>query len=147
MSENHDPKMHTAEHLLNQTMVRKFGCNRCFSAHINKKKSKCDYYFNGPLTEGQVKELQDAINEQIAKDHPVLTERVSMAAAEKYFNLDRVPDQEGLDELRIVRIGDYDACPCIGPHVSSTREIGRFEITTTGFEDGILRIRFKLLSI
>ncbi len=32
-----DPHMHTAEHILNQTMIRLFGCNRCFSAHIEKK--------------------------------------------------------------------------------------------------------------
>jgi hypothetical protein len=34
-----DPHMHTAEHILNQTVVRFLGCERCFSAHIEKKKS------------------------------------------------------------------------------------------------------------
>ena len=38
-----DPHMHTAEHILNQTVVRFLGCERCFSAHIEKKKSKCHY--------------------------------------------------------------------------------------------------------
>ena len=45
-----DPQMHTAEHILNQTMLRFFGCGRCFSAHIERKKSKCDYRFERPLT-------------------------------------------------------------------------------------------------
>ena len=145
MSKNYDPKMHSAEHLLNQAMVRKFGCNRCFSAHINKKKSKCDYNFDTPLTKLQINELQDKVNHQIEKDLPVIIDMVPKEDAQKQFNLERVPDQEGLNELRIVRIGDYDACPCIGPHVNSTKEIGKFNITTTGFEDGVLRIRFKLL--
>jgi len=145
MSKNYDPKMHSAEHLLNQAMVSKFGCNRCFSAHINKKKSKCDYYFDRPLNELEIKELQKTVNQQIKKDHPVIIDMVSKNNAQLQFNLERVPDKEGLNELRIVRIGDYDACPCIGPHVTSTREIGEFKITTTGFEDGVLRIRFKLL--
>ena len=35
--------MHTAEHLLNATMVKTFGCPRSRNAHIEKKKSKCDY--------------------------------------------------------------------------------------------------------
>ncbi len=144
MSKNYDPKMHSAEHLLNQTMVRLLGCNRCFSAHINKKKSKCDYYFDRPLTQSEINQLQEKINEEIEKNHLVKIEMISKEDAQKYFNIERVPDQEGLNELRIVRIGDYDACPCIGPHVSSTREIGTFKITTTGFEDGVLRIRFKL---
>ncbi len=144
MSKKYDPKMHTTEHLLNQTMVRLFGCNRCFSAHINKKKSKCDYHFDRPLTEIEINELQEKVNQEIEKDHPVIIEMVSKKEVQKKFNIDRVPDQENLNKLRIVRIGDYDACPCIGPHVNSTKEIGRFKITTTGFEDGVLRIRFKL---
>lgn len=35
--------MHTAEHILNGTMVRMFGCTRSRNAHIERKKSKCDY--------------------------------------------------------------------------------------------------------
>ncbi|WP_457552881.1 hypothetical protein [Desulfobacula sp.] len=143
MSKNYDPKMHTAEHLLNQTMVRNFGCNRCFSAHINQKKSKCDYIFDRALTE--VRQLQETVNQQIKKDHQVIIDVLSKEDAQIQFNLERVPDQEGLNELRIVRIGDFDACPCIGPHVSSTKEIGSFKITTTGYKEGVLRIRFKLL--
>jgi len=145
MSKKYDPKMHSAEHLLNQAMVSKFGCNRCFSAHINKKKSKCDYNFDRPLTGLEIKELQETVNQQIEKNHSVIIEMVSKEAAQNQFNIERVPEKEGLNKLRIVCIGEYDACPCIGPHVSSTKEIGKFKITTTGFEDGILRIRFKLL--
>ena len=37
--------MHTAEHLLNATMVKTFGCPRSRNAHIERKKSKCDIYF------------------------------------------------------------------------------------------------------
>jgi len=43
-----------------------------------------------------------------------------------------------------VKVGDYDACPCIGPHVLSTSEIGRFRIGSVSFEEGVLRIRFRL---
>lgn len=137
--------MHSAEHLLNQAMVRTFGCGRCFSAHINKKKSKCDYHFDRCLTREEMTTLQDEVNQQIALDHPVTTDTVSRADAEALFNLERLPGDQGLDEVRIVRMGDYDACPCIGSHVASTREIGQFKITTTGYEEGVLRIRFKLL--
>lgn len=37
------PPMHTAEHILNGTMVKMFGCPRSRNAHIERKKSKCDY--------------------------------------------------------------------------------------------------------
>ena len=33
----------TAEHILNRTMVSMFGCPRSRNAHIERKKSKCDY--------------------------------------------------------------------------------------------------------
>ena len=141
---NYDPYMHSAEHILNQTMVRMFGCQRCFSAHINKKKSKCDYHFDRKLDPGEIQEIQDRVNDVIDVDLPVEVTFISLKEAQDEFNIDRVPDKEELDEFRIVRMGNYDACPCIGPHVSSTGKIGRFRITTTGFENGVLRIRFKL---
>ncbi|MCP4022416.1 MAG: hypothetical protein GY729_11280 [Desulfobacteraceae bacterium] len=144
MSKYYDPFMHSAEHLLNQTMVRIFNCQRCFSAHINKKKSKCDYYFDRPLTQEETKQIQAQVNEVIEQELPVTIDFISRNEAKNKVNIERVPDKEGLEKLRIVSMGNYDACPCIGPHVSSTNEIGHFKITTTGFENNVLRIRFKL---
>ena len=40
------PPAHTAEHLLNQTMVRLFGCGRSHNAHIERKKSKMSFYLD-----------------------------------------------------------------------------------------------------
>ena len=63
--------------------------------------------------------------------------------ADKLFNLENLPDSAG-DELRIIKVGDFDACPCNGPHVKNTREIGKFVFVSSGYDDGVLRIRFKL---
>lgn len=144
MTKPYDPRMHSAEHMLNRAMVNLFGCGRCFSAHINKKKSKCDYRFDRDLTREEITAIQEEVNRQIRKDHPVTAEMMPADEAARLYNIERVPDRDEAEELRIVHIGDYDACPCIGPHVSSTKEIGMFRITTQGFEDGVLRIRFKL---
>lgn len=138
-----DNQMHSAEHLLNQAMVRRFGCERCFSAHIERKKSKCDYRFNRPLTDDDVNALENDVNGVIDADVPVLERFVSLDEARRAFNLSRLPDDAG-DRIRIVSIGDYDHCPCIGPHVSTTGDIGAFRITSSGYENGVLRIRFKL---
>lgn len=135
--------MHSAEHILNQTMDRMFNCGRCFSAHIERKKSKCDYHFGRELTAGEVAGIQDRVN-QVIQDNLVITE--SFAAREevaRLYNTEKLPaDVDG--QVRIVHMGDYDACPCIGNHVASTAEIGGFRITTTSFENGVLRIRYKL---
>ena len=138
-----DPRMHSAEHIVNQTMTRMFHCNRCFSAHLEKKKSKLDYHFERPLLNAETRELERQINEIIEADLPVTEAFIAKAEAQKEFNLDRLPEGAG-DTIRIIRIGDYDACPCIGPHVKSTKAIGLFRVISTSFDDGILRIRFKL---
>ena len=143
MTKRPDPRMHSAEHILNQTMVRLFDCGRCFSAHIESRKSKCDYHFNRPLTDAEIAEIQTRVNDVIDADLPVAESFVPKEIAEARYNTERLPDAVTGD-VRIVHIDDYDACPCIGEHVSATGEIGRFRITTASFDDGQLRIRFKL---
>ena len=102
------PPMHTAEHILNQTMVRMFGCPRSKNAHIERKKF-------------MPKEKAGGI-----------------------VDLSKLPD-DASDTLRIVRIGDYDACACIGSHVANTSEIGHFKLLNYDYADGRLRLRFKLV--
>jgi misacylated tRNA(Ala) deacylase len=143
MKENMDPRMHTAEHVLNQTMIRMFQSGRCFSAHIEKRKSKCDYRFDRALEEEEIRRLEEKVNGVIRSDLPVNETFMGREEAEKKFNLDRLPEEAG-DLIRIVTVGDYDACPCVGSHVRSTSEIGRFLIGSVSFDQGILRIRFKL---
>jgi len=135
--------MHSAEHILNQTMVRMFNCGRSFSAHIEKKKSKCDYHFDRNLTDVEVQEIERCVNEVIAADMPVTERFISRNEAGKLFNLSRLPDDAG-ETLRTIRIGDYDACPCRGQHVHSTKEIGGFKIISTSFDNGALRVRFRV---
>jgi len=138
-----DPHMHSAEHILNQTMVRMFNCNRSFNAHIEKKKSKCDYHLDHALTELEIDRIEKQVNGVIQADLPIAEEYQTREIAQEQYNLKRLPADTG-DDIRIVRIGDYDACPCIGSHVSSTKEIGTFRIVSTSFDSGVLRIRFKL---
>ena len=136
--------MHTAEHILNQTMVRMFGCPRSKNAHIERKKSKCDYELAEALTTEQMAEIERRINEVIDRHLPVTIEFMSREEAAQLVDLSKLPEAAG-DTLRIVRIGDYDACACIGAHVSNTSEIGHFKMLTYEFADGRLRLRFKLV--
>ena len=136
--------MHSAEHILNQTMDRMFKCGRCFNAHIEKKKSKCDYRFNRPLSQKELQEIQTQVNRVIAENLPVSEKYISKSETLGNYNTDKLPGDTG-DTIRIVQIGDYDACPCIGPHVKSSAEISGFQITSSNFDEGVLRIRFKLL--
>jgi Ser-tRNA(Ala) deacylase AlaX len=75
---------------------------------------------------------------------PVFEELVNRDEAAQYVDLTKLSAEAG-DLLRIIRVGDYDACACIGQHVSNTSEIGKFEILSHNFENGRWRVRFKLL--
>lgn len=137
------PPMHTAEHILNQTMVRMFGCPRSRNTHIEKKKSKCDYLLDSCPTDAQVTEIETKVNEVIAAGMPVTVSFMPIAEAGKIVDLSKLPENVS-ETLRIVRVGDYDACACIGAHVENTSEIGRFRIISHDYADGRWRVRFKL---
>ena len=137
------PPMHTVEHILNQTMVRMFGCERSRNAHIERKKSKCDYSLPCAPTEEQIAEIENRVNTIIAQHLPVTIEFVSRDNVPAGVDLGKLP-ADASDTLRIVRVGDYDTCACIGSHVENTNEIGTFRIISHTFENGILRLRFKL---
>ena len=137
------PPMHTAEHILNQTMVRLFGCPRSRNAHIERKKSKCDYLLPKEPTAEQMGEVERMVNEIIDRNLPVTIEYMSREEAAAIVDLSKLPAAAS-ETLRIVRVGDYDACACIGAHVENTAEIGHFKLLTYDYADGRLRLRFKL---
>ena len=136
--------MHTCEHILNQTLVRMFGCGRSVSAHIEKKKSKCDYLLAEAPTEAQIAEICSKVNEVINSHLAVYEELMSRSEAAKIADLSKLPS-DASEMLRIIRVGEYDACACIGQHVENTSQIGRFEIISHDFENGRWRVRFKLV--
>ena len=138
------PPMHTAEHILNQTMVRMFGCPRSKNAHIERKKSKADYELSEAPTDEMMQEVERRINEVIDQHLNVTAEFMSKADAANIVDLSKLPDNAS-DTLRIVKIGDYDACACIGAHVANTSEIGHFKMLNYDYQDGRLRLRFKLI--
>lgn len=141
---DYNREMHTAEHILNQTMVRMFGCKRSVNTHIEKKKSKCDYELAQEPLQAQITEIEQRVNEVISRDLSVTESFVKRSEAPEDVDLSKLPeDATGL--LRIIKVGDYDTCACIGMHVKNTSEIGRFSVISSDFSEGRLRIRFKLL--
>ena len=135
---------HSCEHILNGTMVKMFGCPRSKNAHIERKKSKCDYLLDNEPTAEQVAAVEAKVNEEIAKNHDVTVEFMSRDEAAKIVDLSKLPE-DASETLRIVRIGDYDVCACIGAHVSNTSEIGSFKIISHSFADGVWRLRWKII--
>lgn len=137
------PPAHTAEHLLNQTMVRMFGCERSRNAHIERKKSKINYELATCPTAEQIAEVEQTMQRLIAEDLPVTYKFVTRDEIPEGVTLAKLPE-DASETLRLVFIGDYDVCACIGTHVASTKEIGTFRITSTSWNEGSFRIVFKV---
>ena len=135
--------MHTTEHILNQPMVRMFGCERSRNAHIERKKSKCDYTLPSEPSDEQIAGIENKVNEVISLHLPVTIEFVTRDNVPEGVDLGKLP-ADASETLRIVRVGDYDTCACIGAHVGNTSEIGTFRIISHSYENGTLRLRFKL---
>ena len=147
LNEHHkseDLPMHTTEHIVNRTMINLFDCGRSVEAHIEKKKSKMDFALKECPTDAQIQQIEDYVNEVIRRNLPVTMEFITQEEAMGRFEMERLPENAS-ETVRVVRVGDFDECLCIGQHVENTSEIGTFKIISHSYENGILRIRFKLL--
>ena len=140
------PPAHTAEHLLNQLMIRMFGCDRSSNAHIERKKSKMSFVIDHKPSRQEEKAIEVEMNRLIGEDMPVTYEFVDRDHIPAGVKIDRLPE-DASETLRLVRIGDYDVCPCIGKHVRSTAQIGNFVMLGTNWDEAshTLRIRFKIV--
>lgn len=140
------PPAHTAEHLLNQLMVRMFGTERSRNAHIERKKSKMTFVLQQKPSRKEEKAITDEMNRLIEEDLPVTYELVERNNLPENVTLERLPE-DASEKIRLVRIGDYDVCPCIGKHVRSTKQIGKFELLGTNWDEHSksFRIRFKVI--
>jgi alanyl-tRNA synthetase len=147
------PPMHTTEHILNRTMVNMFGCERSRNAHIERKKSKCDYHLHQEPTAAEMAEIERRVNEVIDSNVDVTIDFVDRQNVPADVDLSKLPT-DASETLRLVRVGDYDVCACIGSHVKNTAEIaaiGHFKILSADYTpsadsaaDGVWRVRFKL---
>ena len=137
------PPAHTAEHILNGTMDRLYHCGRAFSSHVERKKSKLDYHLPIPLTSQQIADLELRVNEVINRNLEVWSEVALKSDVSNRFDLSRLP-QDASETVRIVHVGDYDECLCVGLHVKTTSEIGRFRISSSRWQEGVQRLVFRL---
>ena len=125
-------------------MVNLFNCGRAISAHIEKKKSKLDFNLGArAITDEDIRKIEETVNNIIKQNLDVTTEFITQEEASSRFDLNRLPENAS-DTVRVVKVGDYDECLCIGLHVENTSEIGTFKIISYDQNEGILRMRFKL---
>ena len=123
-----------------------YGCHRSRNAHVERKKSKISYTISSKPSRKDEQFIEDEMNRLILSDMPVSYEFVDRDHMPEGVDVDRLP-ADASEMIRLVRIGDYDVCPCIGKHVRFTAQIGRFELLGTNWDEEkrSFRIRFKVV--
>ncbi|MBI4359001.1 MAG: alanine--tRNA ligase [Candidatus Nealsonbacteria bacterium] len=135
-------KLHTATHLLHEALRRVLGSHvRQEGSNITAERLRFDFRQPTKLTAEELKKTADLVNEQIAKQLEV-TETVqdlsqALASGARAFFREKYPEK-----VKVYSIGDFSREICGGPHVASTKELGRFRIIKEeAVAQGIRRIK------
>lgn len=138
---NRITRNHTATHLLHQALKDILG------EHANQAGSlvtaghlRFDFTHFGQITQKELDEMEQIVNEKIWESIPVVTVETDIAKAKEMGAMALFGEKYG-DKVRVVNVGDYSIELCGGVHVGNTSEIGIFKITSeSGIGAGVRRI-------
>ena len=137
-----ETKYHTATHLLNAALKHIIGKeSHQMGSNITSEKLRFDFSCDHKMTEEEIKQTQDLVNEWIAEKLDVTCEEMPKekaveSGAEHQF-IERYPDI-----VSVYTIGNVSKEICTGPHVKNTGELGKFIIKKEeASSSGVRRIK------
>ena len=138
-------RLHTATHLLNAAL------KAVLSPDVNQKGSnitperlRFDFNFSRPMTQEEIRAVEDLVNEKIKEDIPVVYEEMPYRQA-RDEGIVGVFDNKYGDVVKTYSIGTFSREMCGGPHAKSTGELGHFKIVKEqSSASGIRRIKAVL---
>jgi len=143
-------KLHTATHLLNEALreVLKDSNIKQKGSNINPERLRFDFNFPRKLTELELKQVEDWVNDKIKKKIPIVKEEMPLkkaleSGAQAEFGA-KYPER-----VCVFTIGDSKNIIskeiCTGPHVEKTSDLGKFKILKEeSSAAGIRRIKATL---
>ena len=129
-SSDQTTKLHTASHLLLSAIqiVLKNKKIHQKGSNINPERLRLDFNFDRKLTEQEIKEIEDLVNQQVKKSIKIEKKEMTLEQARKQGACG-VFEHKYKGKISIYNIGEFSKEICTGPHVKNTSEIGRFKIT------------------
>ena len=123
-----ETKYHTCTHLVLGTLRRMYGDQvEQRGSNITPERMRFDFNLDRKMTEEEMRQLEDMVNQKIAEDLPVTCATMTPDEAHKSGAIGIFNDRYG-EQVTVYSIGDYDVEICGGPHVKHTGELGHFKL-------------------
>ena len=135
--------LHTATHLLLASLKKVLGDDNIQQkgSNITPERLRFDFNFPRPLSEEEKKAVEDAVNQAIARDIPVVCTQMTIEEARAKNAVGVFGSRYG-EIVKVYQIGDVDLQICGGPHAERTGQLGSFKIEKEQSSSaGIRRIR------
>jgi alanyl-tRNA synthetase len=143
-------RYHTATHLLHQALRTVLGDHVAQKgSNITAERMRFDFSHNAPMSAGEIKRVEEIVNEQIEKDLPVSVEVMSIDEA-KASGAIALFGEKYESQVKVYTVGKsavdfFSREVCGGPHVERTGGMGKFTIQKEQSSSaGVRRIRAVL---
>ncbi|MFA5952993.1 MAG: alanine--tRNA ligase [Candidatus Pacearchaeota archaeon] len=136
-------KLHTAAHLLLASLKKVLNNSEIIQkgSNITPERLRLDFSFSRKLTEKEIQDVENLVNEQIKNKIPVIREEMSLEQARK-SHAEGIFESKYGNKVSVYTIGKFSKEICTGPHVKNTSEIGKFKIIKEeSSSSGVRRIK------
>ena len=132
---------HSATHLLQKALRTVLGTHvEQAGSYVSAERLRFDFTHFAALTEQELKEVENIVNQKIFESLPVFISEKSIEDARKMGAMALFGEKYG-DIVRVVKMGDFSIELCGGAHLSNTAQVGSFKIISeNGIAAGVRRI-------
>ena len=119
-------RLHSAAHIMEHFLWQRLGKINRLGSHVDDKKDRADYEYDGKLPPDELKAAEEATNRFLAEGHEI-----------------KIRLDPSRPRIRIWSCGDIEM-PCGGTHVRNTREIGAIRLRRKNPGRGVERVETAL---
>ncbi|MCC6643739.1 alanine--tRNA ligase, partial [Candidatus Peregrinibacteria bacterium] len=121
-------KLHTATHLLHEALKKVLGREvEQRGSNITPERLRFDFNYPQKMTAEQIKQVEDLVNDAIARKLPISFEVMTVDEAKKQGAIGLFEEKYG-DQIKVYRMGDFSLEICGGPHADNTGDLKHFKI-------------------